>query len=338
MYSRDRAVEEAVERLVGLGLAADRRLFDLLLQAERLEARQAALRELRRQRRQLARRLEHVAALDAQPVAMKRAEDGVRLALLRADVAKLIDRVQARMVDRLDPRRLEGRAAELSALTAERADLAGEVDGFGIRLLRELDDLPLGLAVADDQARAALAKLGVELGEALQEKLRARTRRVASMKQAIVEAEDRDDALVAVERCAQRGMVADPQVATKPDDAGPASGHGWNLPADAQLKRATRATAFAGASRTSRTKKLARPRGVPAPAAVDQRLGSDSRPARQRQLALRADEGSVSDHLGPVADELALELDARARRALRPRLGPRPGRRSRAEEEPSPLE
>ena len=38
------------------------------------------------------------------------------------------------------------------------------------------------------------------------------------------------DALVPVERRAQRGMVADPKIATKPDDAGPASGHGANLP------------------------------------------------------------------------------------------------------------
>jgi hypothetical protein len=53
---------------------------------------------------------------------------------------------------------------------------------------------------------------------------------VAAVKQAIVEAEDRDDALVAVKRRAQGGMVADPEVATKPDDAGPASGHGMNLP------------------------------------------------------------------------------------------------------------
>jgi hypothetical protein len=35
---------------------------------------------------------------------------------------------------------------------------------------------------------------------------------------------------VAVERRAQRRMVADAQVATKPNDAGPASGHDPNVP------------------------------------------------------------------------------------------------------------
>ena len=99
-----RAVEEAVECLVRLRLAADGWLFDLLGQAERLEARQPALRELRRKRRHLARRIEHVAALDAEPVLVEGAEDGVGLSLLGADVAELIDRVQAGMVDCLDSR------------------------------------------------------------------------------------------------------------------------------------------------------------------------------------------------------------------------------------------
>ena len=145
----DRPVEEPVECLVRLRLAADGRLFDLLLQAERVEARQPALREPRRQWRHLARRLQHVAPLDAQPVLVEGAEDGVRLPLLGADVAELVDRVQAGVVNGFDPGRLERRAAELPALAAERADLAGEVDGLRICLLRDRDDFPLGLAVAD---------------------------------------------------------------------------------------------------------------------------------------------------------------------------------------------
>ncbi len=161
---------------------------------------------------------------------MEGTEDGVGLPLLRADVAELIDRVQAGMVNRLDSSRFELRAAELPALAAEGADLAGEMDGFRIRLLGDRDDFPLGLPVADDQAGASLAKRRVELREALQEKLRPRSGRMAPVEQPVVEAEDGHDPLVAVKRRAQGGMVANPKVATKPDDAGPASGHGENLP------------------------------------------------------------------------------------------------------------
>ena len=236
------------------------------------------------------------------------AEDGVRLALLGADVAELVDRAQSGVIDRLDARGLEGRAAELPALATERADLAGEMDGLRAGLLRDRGDLPLGLAVADHQARAALAEFGVELAEALQKELGPRTRLVAAVEQPVVEAEDRNDALVAVERRAQRRMVADPQVATKPDDAGPASGHEVNLPAGAQVKRATSATALAGASRrlSGRARELA-PCARTTPQWTSAR-GRHGRASGQRQLALGADQGAARDHLGSVTDEPALEL------------------------------
>ena len=73
----------------------------------------------------LAWRFEDVAALDAEPVLVEGAEDGVWLSLLGADLAELVDRVQARVIDRVDPGRLERRAAELPPVAAERADLAG---------------------------------------------------------------------------------------------------------------------------------------------------------------------------------------------------------------------
>jgi hypothetical protein len=161
---------------------------------------------------------------------VKRAEDCVRLALLGPDVAELVDCIETGVVNGFDPSGLKSRAAKRPPLTAEGADLAREVNGVGAGLLCDRDEFPLGLAMADDQARASLAQRCVELGKALEKKLGSRARRVAAVKQAIVEAEDRDDALVAVKRRAQGGMVADPEVATKPDDAGPASGHGMNLP------------------------------------------------------------------------------------------------------------
>ncbi len=172
---------------------------------------------------------------------MERAEDRVGLVLLGADLAELIDRVEARdgRPPRFPPARTSARQSS-PALASERADLAREVDRLRVRLLREIDELPLRLAVANDEARAALAERGVELREALEQKLRARAGLVATVEQPVVEAEDWDDALVAIERRAQRGMVADPQIATKPDDAGPASGHGVNLPAMWRRSRAER--------------------------------------------------------------------------------------------------
>ena len=163
---------------------------------------------------------------------MKGAEDGVRLALLCADVAELIDRVQAGMVDRLDARRFEGRAAELPRSRPKGLISRVKWTASAPISFARLGDLALGLAVADHQPGAPVAKLRVELRQALQEKLGARPGLVAAVEQAVVEAEDRNDALMAVEGRAQRGMVADPKIATKPNDAGPASGHGMKLPSE----------------------------------------------------------------------------------------------------------
>ncbi len=78
--------------------------------------------------------------------------------------------------------------------------------------------LALGRAVADDQAAAALAQRRVEVAQGLEHELRARARRVAPVEQAVVEAEDRHDPLVLLERRPQRRLVVDAQVAPEPDD------------------------------------------------------------------------------------------------------------------------
>jgi len=73
---------------------------------------------------------------------------------------------------------------------------------------------------------AALAQRRVQVAQALQQELRAGTGRVAAAQQPVVEAEERDDAVVAVERRPQRGMVVDAQIAPEPDDGDGSSGHG----------------------------------------------------------------------------------------------------------------
>ena len=45
--------------------------------------------------------------------------------------------------------------------------------GPASNLLARCDELPLGLAAADDQTGAAVAQLGVELRQALEQELRA---------------------------------------------------------------------------------------------------------------------------------------------------------------------
>jgi hypothetical protein len=104
----------------------------------------------------------------------------------------------------------------------------------------------LGLTPADHEARTALAQLTAEIGQALEQKLGPRAGRMAPVQQAVVEAEDRDDALVALKRGAQRRVIADPQVASKPDDPDGVGG---------QVSLATRMTSFAGASKTSSRRK-----------------------------------------------------------------------------------
>lgn len=91
------------------------------------------------------------------------------------------------------------------------------------------------------------------------------------MQEPIVEAEDRHDALMALECRAQGRMVTNAQVATKPNDAGPASGHGWTVPARSALQAGNERDAVGGRVEYAGAEQLARPRGVPAPGAVEKR-------------------------------------------------------------------
>ena len=125
---RDVGVEERVEPLARGGLAARRRVAHLLLQAEGLEARQLA-RVRAARHRDLAGRLEHVAARDPLPVAVERREDGVGLALPGGDAVADVDRVEPLVgVDLEAGVAGSARSRALAALAGERADVVGEVD------------------------------------------------------------------------------------------------------------------------------------------------------------------------------------------------------------------
>ena len=97
--------------------------------------------------------------------------------------------------------------------------------------------------MAQDEARSTFAQLTVEVRETFEEKLRPRPRFVAAVKQPVVQAEDRDDAVVSVQRRSQRRVIIEPKVAAKPDERG------------AQVSLATRMTSLAGASKTSSRRK-----------------------------------------------------------------------------------
>ena len=120
----------------------------------------------------------------------------------------------------LDPRVRERSPGALAAAARERAHVLGHVDRLGAGLARELDQLALGRAAADHEPGPAVAQLAVEIGEALEQELRPRPGGVPAVQQAVVEAEDRDDPIVVVERRPQGRVVANPQVAPEPDDRG----------------------------------------------------------------------------------------------------------------------
>jgi hypothetical protein len=89
--------------------------------------------------------------------------------------------------------------------------------------LRQVGKLVLGRSVPEHEAAAALAQRGVEVAQRLEHELRARTRRMAPMQQPVVEAEDGDDAIVLLERPAQRRMIVHAEIAREPDERGHAA-------------------------------------------------------------------------------------------------------------------
>lgn len=112
------------------------------------------------------------------------------------------------------------------SVAGERRQVPGDVDAAGSILADELGQQLLGLAVPHGQRRAELAQAGVEVGQALQQELRARRRGVAPVQQPVVEEEDWDHPALRG-RGVQGRVIVHPQVASEPDDVG--GGHAETL-------------------------------------------------------------------------------------------------------------
>jgi hypothetical protein len=125
----------------------------------------------------------------------------------------------------LQSRVLKGPPRQLSAVAGERAHVGGEVDLGGADLARHFDQLALRPAVTHHQAAAALLERAVEVRQALEQELRPRARGVAAVQEAVVEAEDRHDPLVALQRHAQCRVVVHAQVAAVPEERGHRDGY-----------------------------------------------------------------------------------------------------------------
>jgi len=106
------------------------------------------------------------------------------------------------------------------ATAREWPNVGADVHGVGADLRSERGQLPPRRSVAQKQPAAALPERGVELAQALEQELCARTRGVAPAEQAVVETEHRHDGAGGVQRRAQRRVVVHPQVAPKPDEGG----------------------------------------------------------------------------------------------------------------------
>ena len=190
--------EEARQPLARRRLAAVRRVLELLLEPERAERRQPALREPRRQRAEAARRAEH------RPGEAPRASGGGR-ARTPCTAGRPACAARARSSTAATPGWATGstpwaRSARDTASIRRRANgptSALKCTSSAASSPASCGELALGRSAADHEAAAALGQRGVELGQAVEQELGARAGGVAAGEQPVVEAEDRHHALVA---------------------------------------------------------------------------------------------------------------------------------------------
>ena len=139
---------------------------------------------------------------------MERGKDRVRPALARAELVAVIDGEKPGVGYELDPVARERVAHRLVSPPCERAHVGARVDQSRADLGGEPRELRGRASPPDDQARAAVAELGVELAQALEKELGPRARGVAAAEQGRIEAERRHHSFVGVEGRPQGGMVA----------------------------------------------------------------------------------------------------------------------------------
>ena len=162
--------------------------------AARARARRRPARGSRRARargpRQRPRGAEHLAARDLGVPAGVGRVDRVRAPVARPRAVDVVDHERARHRPALDPRVLERAGHARVAARRERRHVAGEEQRRGPRLRGEPGEHLLRAALAHEELAVALAQRGAQLGERLEQEVRARRARVLAEDQPAVEHED----------------------------------------------------------------------------------------------------------------------------------------------------
>ena len=123
----------------------------------------------------------------------------------------------AREHPELDPRATERRPQPPPALLRVRAHVCGDVHSVGTHILSGSDRLRDDITAAEDELRAALAQLCVQILERVDEEGDT-VRRPERREHGVVQDEERHDLLRAVDRSAERRVVVDAKIAREQND------------------------------------------------------------------------------------------------------------------------
>lgn len=118
----------------------------------------------------------------------------------------------------LDPRRGKRTADPVVPSAGEWTHVGREVDVLDLGLTSQGDQLSFRVAAPHDEATSAVAERAIEIPQAVEQELGARTGRVAATQQPLVEAEDGNEMLGPVRRRVKRRMIVEAQVAAQPQE------------------------------------------------------------------------------------------------------------------------
>jgi hypothetical protein len=188
----DSGADEPPHGLAGGALTAGRRFDDLALEAQILQRRELSRLEPTRQWRQFPVRRENRTARATQPGVVKRREYLVGLTGCGVQGRRVIHDKQPGRDEDLSSRALYCALDRVVAPPGEWPHVLAPEHSDGSELTHQLREDPLRFPMPEHQASATPAERFLEIGEALEEKLGPRPRRVAPMQEPIVEAEHGD--------------------------------------------------------------------------------------------------------------------------------------------------
>ena len=189
-----------------------------LLQPELGEERDQACIHRAGERGHRRRRPADSAPRSEQPAAMEGRENRVRAPDRGAHRIEIVEDEHARVTAQRDVLGFELRRDARAASACEGSGVDAGVNRASTRLPGKHRELDCGVAAADDEPPAARTELLVEVGQRLQQELRAGTRAMAAVQQALVETEHGHDRVGFRERSVERGLIVDAEVATKPHE------------------------------------------------------------------------------------------------------------------------